>query len=836
MKNTFGSNEYRKERHRRRVIAAHNDAVLRRTAAITPAAPALATPPPVATAAAASSSPVDPALLIPTTCLGCGALFQSAFEHEAGYIDAHTVQRYMQALQRRIAPHTNPERHSAPQPEEPHRDSLQNAQGSEQPALAPSDDEVAELVGEDEEHEAASTATADTAWQEALSRGDVSASELEQTRSIHILTPKQAKRQLLKVREEEDAKWAARKAHATYRPPSSSSAAPVLSLPKPLRCVRCYQLTNYGHTRGNVATAISTDFRALLQSRLVEGGAVPAVVLLLVDVLDLHTSVIRGLRELIGRRHRVLIVVNKIDLLPSGYGENRLRAWIKAECDRYGVFYHAVQLVSAKTGEGLQALMRKAAELAGKHEDGPRRDMYLVGAVNTGKSSLLNKLLERGAVDKGEWQSDAALTSSILPGTTLGLVGFPLVPARDGRIYDTPGVTDHPLSSALTVAELKAVLPMRPLVPVTYRLVEGQCILLGGLARIDHVQGRPFFFTAYISQNVTVHLTSAKRMDEPSTAADSVEGVTGMQHLFRLHAGSMLAPPFDYARFTELGLGRGPSLLFDLQGRGWGEAGEDVVFPGVGWVAVTGSGIVRVRASIALSERLQSEEEEERVLPFAREPLMPFDARWSTRAFHGSDTRSRKRTPALQQRRDVDTRVASPALNTQAVGPQLQRHRGLHTRGSLSRSIGWSASVLFSQAARHFSSVPPSPLLPLNAPAVRASRAHSPPASATDPFSSTSSSLSRSAPGAMGRLRWSVYKALLAQQRAAMQHAYIQTEEYLQRPKGSWRVQLDGRLLKRFRQRPNRPLSEEGRFRARMRSRRSRQSHEDEATSSIDSA
>ena len=88
----------------------------------------------------------------------------------------------------------------------------------------------------------------------------------------------------------------------------------------------------------------------------------------------------------------------------------------------------------------------------------------------------------------------------------------------------------------------------------------------------------------------------------------------------------------------------------------------------------------------------------------------------------------------------------------------------------------------------------------------------------------------------MGRPQWSVYKALLAQQRAAMQHAYIQTEQYLQRPKGSWRVQLDGRLLKRFRERPHRPVSKEGRFRARMRSRRTRQGLGQEAASSIDSA
>ena len=99
--------------------------------------------------------------------------------------------------------------------------------------------------------------------------------------------------------------------------------------------------------------------------------------------------------------------------------------------------------------------MRKAGELAAREGVVGRRDIYLIGAVNTGKSSLMNKLQEMRYVKKGELASSSAVTSSIYPGTTLGLVAFPLIPARDGTIYDTPGVLSHPLSSVLTHDELK---------------------------------------------------------------------------------------------------------------------------------------------------------------------------------------------------------------------------------------------------------------------------------------------------------------------------------------------------------------------------------------------
>ena len=727
------------------------------------------------------------------------------------------------------------------------------------------------------EEEGQAPGESDLSWQDELRRGEVSLADLS-TRSIQVLTPRQAKLELRRQREADDARWDARKTGAPYSSPSSSSStssssSSALPLPKPLRCARCFQLSHYGHTRGNIATAISSDFRQLLQSRL-DPAAPAAVVLLLVDLLDLHCSIIPALRSLIARKHAVLLVANKLDLLPPDYGENRLRAWVNAECDRYHLHHHALQLVSAKTGEGVVGLMRKARELAHNRADaetGGGRSMYLVGAVNTGKSSLINKMQEMRLVQKGDWATSAgaSLTSSILPGTTLGLVGFPLIPARDGlMMYDTPGIIAHPLSSSLTMAELRAVLPSRPLVPVTYRLQEGQSVLLGGVARIDHVQGRPFFFTVYVSQNVTVHVTSAQKMDQPVDAeaaeplsSEGEEGgstvpvaETGLTRLLRMHAGSILFPPFDFERFTQLGLGRGPAVLFDLQGRGWMEAGEDVVFPGVGWVAVTGSGRLRVRASIAGSEGLRSAEEEERVLPFAREPLMPFDAKWSTKKFHGSDTRISRRS---HQQRAASTPSAThrtAQLQQPLASPPPQRQQGqrsLHSVASFSlsamtsaassirsfattaltttrRSLSSTSNAVLGKRSSSVTSSHPSE----SAPPSTHSHFPSPspsslPPSVPSPSSSSSSSPARSArdspPVAVGRPQWSVYKVLLAQQRAAMLRAYRQTDEYLTRPKRSWQVQADGRLLKFFRHRPHRRPAKEGKFRAQMRRRREKQ-------------
>ena len=815
----------------------------------TPQPPQPISPSPFASSPAAASLPSDVSL--PHTCLGCGAALQTEFEHEAGYIEQRTVDRYVEQLNAVLQPHVRTPSprdehitklstegtrvHAAdvePVTEEgvqsvlPHEDENTEAIQTEAHETAPADadeeaDEVEDTQAADVQQDATQPATStmytrDADWQDAWRRGEITDADLH-AHNIDVITPKQLKQQLRQL-----------KASRHSQPSTSDSAA--LALPKPLRCVRCFQLTHYGHTRGNIATAISSDFRQLLQSRFLPSASHPsppsAVVLLLVDILDVHSSLPPYVSSLLGGRNPIILVANKRDLLPQSYGSNRLLAWLKAEGRRYGIHYHSVQLVSARTGEGIPGLMRKAGELAAREGQLGKRDIYLIGAVNTGKSSLINRLQEMRYVKKGELASSSAVTSSIYPGTTLGLVAFPLIPARDGTIYDTPGVLSHPLSAVLTHEELKAILPTRPLLPITYRLMEGQSILLGGMARIDHVAGRPFLYTVYVSGGVTIHVTNAAKLD-----ADDGQG---MHEFYQKHAGGLVAPPFTYERFKELGLGRGGGMAFELKGRGWDEASDDIVLPGLGWVALTGAGDVKVRVLIAGIEATEKEKQrhaeamvedeeehaarearEERVLPLAREPLMPLDARKSMRKFHGSDTR--------QNRRSVGT-------TTKKV-----QQRGFHTHsGAMRQLTTYTVSAVIAACIRSFSTASSrassasliEPSADTSA-SVSSSSTQSPAAASsaipTSLLSPSSAAVARRSLSSYGRPQWNVYKQLLVTQSTAIQQAYRRTEQYVRAPKGSWRVQDDGRLVKLFRWRDK--WSEPGRWRKRIDARREKKQH-----------
>ena len=115
---------------------------------------------------------------------------------------------------------------------------------------------------------------------------------------------------------------------------------------------------------------------------------------------------------------------------------------------------------------------------------GIRGDLWVVGAQNAGKSSLINALKQRA----GTLDATGSLTTAALPGTTLDMIpveGIPLL--AKSRCYDTPGIPhSYQLTSRLAGNDVKVLLArQKALKPRTYRIGVGNTLFIGGLCRID---------------------------------------------------------------------------------------------------------------------------------------------------------------------------------------------------------------------------------------------------------------------------------------------------------------------------------------------------------------
>lgn len=321
---------------------------------------------------------------------------------------------------------------------------------------------------------------------------------------------------------------------------------------EPAICQRCFRIKHYNEMSS--ITLNESDFLRILS----DVGKKPALVVHIVDLFDFEGSIISGLPRFVGT-NPVLLAANKVDLFPKNVNRNRIRNWVQKQAKEAGLKPLDTVLCSARTGEGFDRLL----EMMAAHRKG--RDIYVVGATNVGKSSLINRLIRDFS------ELDAELTVSRYPGTTLDMVHIPL---DDGRaIVDTPGIV-YPsrLTEFIPKPDLAAITPDKPLKPLVYQLNAEQTLFFGALARFDFVKGEHQSFTCYVAPGLKVHRTKLERADA----------------LYEEHRGGLLQPPPQeridaLPGWTKhaLRIPRGTEKDILISGLGWikanGKTGADVV-------------------------------------------------------------------------------------------------------------------------------------------------------------------------------------------------------------------------------------------------------------------
>lgn len=111
------------------------------------------------------------------------------------------------------------------------------------------------------------------------------------------------------------------------------------------------------------------------------------VVVLVVDVLDLSGSYLRKIRKFVGI-NPVIVVATKIDLLPKVANFDEIRSWLKGVVALEKVTVVGTVLVSNTSKYGVKTAARVIAQMR------RGRDVYIVGAANVGKSSLIRNVMD----------------------------------------------------------------------------------------------------------------------------------------------------------------------------------------------------------------------------------------------------------------------------------------------------------------------------------------------------------------------------------------------------------------------------------------------------------
>ena len=277
-----------------------------------------------------------------------------------------------------------------------------------------------------------------------------------------------------------------------------------------LVCKRCFRLKNYNEV-SNVELG-AEDFYKLIKTLSKKDGLIVKVV----DIFDFSGSWIEDVIDIVGNNKDILLVANKLDLLPKSVKQNKIKQWLFKMLKAKGIKVKDILLISAIKNHGIEEAAARIDELRNG------KDVYIIGATNVGKSTFINKLIELITGDKN------VITTSHFPGTTLGMIEIPL--DRATSIYDTPGIIlDYDIAHYLDAKSLKLVMPKKEIKARVFQLNAEQSLFFGGMARVDFVKGERQSFTLYASNLVDIHRTKLSNADA----------------LFEKHLGTLLKPPFE---------------------------------------------------------------------------------------------------------------------------------------------------------------------------------------------------------------------------------------------------------------------------------------------------
>lgn len=341
-------------------------------------------------------------------------------------------------------------------------------------------------------------------------------------------------------------------------------------------CARCHSLRNYGHVKNpNVENLIPDfDFDRLISTRLMKPSTSAPLVVMVVDSVDFDGSFPKRaaksfFKALEGSKKnpkllklpKLVLVATKVDLLPSQVSPTRLDKWVRNRAKANGApKLSGVYLVSARKDLGVRNLLGFIKDLAG-----PRGNVWVIGAQNAGKSTLINTFAKKEGVKVSR------LTEAAIPGTTLGILRIPGILPAKAKMYDTPGLL-HPylMSMRLNREEQKMIEIRKELQPRTYRMKAGQTVHVGGLVRLDLSTSSvdTIYITIWASPNVSLHMGKTENAEEMKAK----------------HVGIRLQPPIAHERVSELGSWIPREIK--VTGVSWDVNSVDIAICGFGWFSL----------------------------------------------------------------------------------------------------------------------------------------------------------------------------------------------------------------------------------------------------------
>lgn len=256
-----------------------------------------------------------------------------------------------------------------------------------------------------------------------------------------------------------------------------TSCGYVSSMDKDL-CTRCFKIKHYNEYKR--VSFNNSDYLKIING--INGSN--DLVILVVSLFGMGDLL--KLRGLIKRKN-VLLLLSKKDIFPKSIKDSKLISYVK----KLNLDLLDVIVISSVKDYNIDKVY--SAIMNYKNSD----KVYIVGITNSGKSTLINKLIARYSLSCEE------VTCSMYPNTTLDNIYIKL--NDELTLVDTPGLfNEKSIVNYLNVEELKKVSLKNRIKPRIYQLSRPESFIINDMVRVDYLSNTRSSLIFYLSNEAKI--------------------------------------------------------------------------------------------------------------------------------------------------------------------------------------------------------------------------------------------------------------------------------------------------------------------------------------------